>query len=242
MKTYGYCRVSTKYQELARQIANITKEYPDAVIIEEKYTGTTSERPKWQHLINKDIKKGDTIIFDSVSRMSRNADEGMQDYERLYEMGVNLIFLKEPHINTSVYRNTLQTRISEVGNEIADEYIKATNRVLMILARNQVRIAFEMAQKEVDEKRKCVSEGIREVQKQNKKYQANGEFDKIVQIGQKKGRTLNIKKKEPIKKEILKKSKDFEGSYTDKDLMIILGIARNTYYKYKKEVAEEFTK
>ena len=93
MKKYGYCRVSTKHQELTRQIANITKDYPDAIIIEEKYTGTTSERPKWQNLINKEIKKGDTIIFDSVSRMSRNADEGMQDYEMLYEMGVNLIFI-----------------------------------------------------------------------------------------------------------------------------------------------------
>lgn len=242
MSEYGYCRVSTKHQELARQITNITKEYPDAIIVEEKYTGTTSERPKWQNLINQKIKKGDTIIFDSVSRMSRNAEEGMHDYEMLYEMGVNLIFLKEPHIDTNVYRATLETRINEVGNEIADEYIKATNRVLMILARNQVKIAFETAQKEVDEKRRCVSEGIKEVQKQNEKYLVNGEFDKIVQIGQKKGSILNVKKKEPIKREILKKSKDFEGSYTDKDLIKVLGIARNTYYKYKKEVFEETMK
>ena len=238
MKEYGYVRVSTKHQELARQISNITKEYPNAVIVEEKYTGTTSERPQWQKLINKEINKGDIIIFDSVSRMSRNADEGMQDYEKLYEMGVHLIFLKEPHINTSVYRATLETQIAEVGNEIADEYIKATNRVLMILAKKQVRIAFETAQKEVDEKRMCVAEGIKEVKKQNEKYRVSGEVDKIIQIGQKKGMVLNVKKKEPIKKEILKKSKDFDGTYTDKDLIKILGIARNTYYKYKKELIE----
>ena len=59
------------------------------------------------------------------------------------------------------------------------------------------------------------------------------------QIGQVAGATLNVKKKEPIKAEIKAKSKDFEGTYTDKDLMKVLGIARNTYYKYKKELAEE---
>ena len=47
------------------------------------------------------IKKEDTIVFDSVSRMSRNADEGFKDYKMLYSMGVNLIFLNEPLINTS---------------------------------------------------------------------------------------------------------------------------------------------
>ena len=59
------------------------------------------------------------------------------------------------------------------------------------------------------------------------------------QIGQKQGAKLNVKKKEPIKAKIKEKSKDFDGTYSDVDLIKILGIARNTYYKYKKEVAEE---
>ena len=51
---------------------------------------------------------------------------------------------------------------------------------------------------------------------------------------------LQVKKKEPIKQEMLKKSKDFKGTITDTDLIKVLGIARNTYYKYKKELKEEF--
>lgn len=90
---YAYCRVSTPNQKLERQITNITELYPNATIIREFYTGTRQDRPGWiklMHIINKE----DTIVFDSVSRMSRNASEGFKDYKRLYELGVNLIFLK----------------------------------------------------------------------------------------------------------------------------------------------------
>lgn len=67
MCVYGYCRISTK-----------------------------QDRPEWNKLYKK-AKAGDTIIFDSVSRMSRNADEGFCLYEELYNKGIELVFLKEPH-------------------------------------------------------------------------------------------------------------------------------------------------
>ena len=102
---YAYCRVSTPHQRLERQITNITELYPKAIIFREFYTGTTQNRPNWERLMAQ-IKKEDTIVFDSVSRMSRNADEGFKDYKMLYESGVNLIFLNEPLINTSVFDST----------------------------------------------------------------------------------------------------------------------------------------
>ena len=101
MSIYAYCRVSTKHQRIARQITNITEVYPNATIIREFFTGTTQSRPHWDRLMAI-IKKEDTIVFDSVSRMSRNAGEGFKDYKVLYELGVNLVFLNEPLINTSV--------------------------------------------------------------------------------------------------------------------------------------------
>lgn len=77
---YGYPRVSTPQQKLERQITNIQREYPNAKLYTEKYTGTTLERPRWRDLMSR-VQSGDTIVFDSVSRMSRNADEGVADYE-----------------------------------------------------------------------------------------------------------------------------------------------------------------
>ena len=132
---YGYCRISSPRQSIDRQIRNIKNDFPEAIMVEEVFTGTKFyERKKLQQLLKK-LKPGDTIVFDSVSRMSRDAEEGFKLYEELYHKGINLVFLKEPHINTSVYREATKNSIEMTGNEIADEYIKATNKVMMILAK-----------------------------------------------------------------------------------------------------------
>ena len=81
---YGYCRISRPKQSIERQIRNIKAAYPDAVIIQEVFTRTRMDRKEWMKLVRQ-IKEGDTIIFDSVSRMSGNAEEGFAAYEDLYE-------------------------------------------------------------------------------------------------------------------------------------------------------------
>lgn len=47
---YGYVRISTKKQNIARQVSNILKIYPNAKIFQEIFTGTTSSRPEWDKL------------------------------------------------------------------------------------------------------------------------------------------------------------------------------------------------
>ena len=107
---YGYCRISRPKQSIERQIRNIKAAYPDAVIIQEVFTRTRMDRKEWMKLVRQ-IKEGDTIIFDSVSRMSGNAEEGFAAYEDLYNKGVNLVFLKEPHINSDTYRQTMANQL-----------------------------------------------------------------------------------------------------------------------------------
>ena len=226
MCVYGYARISRSTQNIDRQVRNI-KEYNDtAIIFKEAYTGTTQERPQWKKLLNK-VKSGDTIIFDSVSRMSRNAEEGFTEYQQLYNLGINLVFLKEHHIDTATFKSALSQQIELTGNEIADEYIKATNNVLMILAKQQIRLAFEQAQKEVDDIHSRTSEGL-------KTAKLNGK-----RVGRQQGETVTTKKSITAKQIILKHSIDFGGTLTDKEVMqMIGGISRNTYYKYKKELKE----
>ncbi len=88
-RIYGYARISRPSQSIDRQIRNIKASYPDAVIVQEAYTGTRMDRPEWSKLYKR-VVSGDTIVFDSVSRMSRNADEGVQTYFELYERGIRL--------------------------------------------------------------------------------------------------------------------------------------------------------
>ena len=90
---YGYCRISRKQQSIERQERNIKANYPTALIIKEAFSGKSMDRPEWNKIMNK-ISSGDTIVFDSVSRMSRNADEGFEIYQILFNKGVSLAFLK----------------------------------------------------------------------------------------------------------------------------------------------------
>ena len=122
-KVFGYARISTPNQSIERQIRNIKEYDSTAIIYSEAYTGTKTDRPEWIRLlktIKRQISIGNrdiTIVFDSVSRMSRNAEEGVKQYEELYNMGVSLVFLKEPQINTSVYKDSLKQQIALTGND-----------------------------------------------------------------------------------------------------------------------------
>ena len=98
MKVYGYCRISTSKQSMERQIRNIKLAYPDAVIVKETYTGKIIQGRKEFEKLLKIVSTDDTLVFDSVSRMSRTAQEGYEMYQKLYNQGVSLVFLKEPHI------------------------------------------------------------------------------------------------------------------------------------------------
>ncbi len=197
MEIYGYCRVSTKQQSIDRQERNIRAEYPNAHIIKEAYTGTRIERRKEPDKLLKTVKPGDTIVFDSVSRMSRNTDEGITLYEQLFYKGIELVFLRESYINTATYKEALQ---------------------------KQIELAFEQAEKEVRDLHQRTAEGIETARLAGK------------QIGQKQGAKLNVKKKAPAMEQIKKYSKDFDGTLKDTEVMQLVKIARNTYYKYKREL------
>ena len=232
-KVYGYCRISTKQQSIERQIRNIESAYPDAVIIQEAYTGTKFEgREKFDRL-TKQVRSGDTVVFDSVSRMSRNAAEGFRQYKAFFEQGIELVFLKEPQIDTATYKAAIEKKVDMVstGDEAADELttaiMMAVNKYMMRLAEKQIKLAFEQAEKEVEDLHQRTREGIETARLAGK------------QIGQIAGKRLNVKKAAPAKETIKRHSKDFDGSLNDIECMKLTGLARNTYYKYKRELKAE---
>ena len=224
---YGYCRISKPKQSIDRQIRNIKAVFPEAVIIQEVYTRTSLNRKEWNKLYNK-VKSGDTIIFDSVSRMSGNAVDGFAAYEALYNKGVNLVFLKEPHINTDTYKAALENNIALTGNSV-DYILEGVNKYLMALAKEQICLAFEQSEKEVQDLHQRTKEGIETAR-------LNGK-----QIGQKQGAKLTTKKSIAAKEIIQGYSADFDGSLEDQAVIKLTGISRNTYYKYKKQIRADYS-
>ena len=223
---YGYTRISTKSQSIERQIRNIKELYTNAIIIEEVYTGTKIYGRKEFDKLLKKVKAGDTIVFDSVSRMSRNAEEGFKLYEELYNRGIELIFIKEQHINTETYKKALASNI-QMTNTTVDFILEGINKYLLALAKEQIKLAFIQSEKEVKDLQQRTKEGIETAR-------LNGK-----QIGQAKGTKLTTKQSIQAKEQIQKYSKDFNGTLKDIEVMKIIGVARNSYYKYKKELIEE---
>ena len=227
-KIYGYCRVSSPKQNIDRQIRNIKKVYPDAHIVQETFTGTKIEgRKEFQKLLSR-IKQGDTIVFDSVSRMSRNSDEGFELYEKLYNQGIELVFLNEPHINTTTYKKALTSNQLQPTGTSVDLILEGINKYLLELAREQIKIAFDQSEKEVEDLRQRTREGIETAR-------LNGK-----QIGQVKGTKLTTKKSVQAKEIIKQHSIDFGGTLSDKNVIKLCGISRNSFYKYKREIREEY--
>lgn len=183
------------------------------------------DRKEWSKLV-KLVKTGDTIIFDSVSRMSGNAEDGFAAYEELYRRGVNLIFIREPHINTDTYKSALENNISLTGSSV-DLILEGINRYLMELAKEQIRLAFMQSEKEVEDLHQRTKEGIATAR-------LNGK-----QIGRRQGTKIETKKSIESKKTIQKISKDFGGTLNDAEVMRLVGLSRNTYYKYKREMKEK---
>lgn len=223
---YGYTRISTPRQNIERQVRNIQSDYPSAIIVREIFTGTKFQGRKEMDKLLNTIKKDDTIIFDSVSRMSRNADEGFSMYEKLFHDGINLIFLKEPHINTNVYKQALHNTVQLTGTNV-DFILKGINQYLMELAREQIQIAFNQAEKEVLDLHQRTKEGIETAR-------LNGK-----QIGLPKGKKLVTKKSIRAKELIRKYNKSFNGSLTNEDTWKLIGISKTTFYKYKEEMLAE---
>ena len=191
---FGYCRISTGRQNIERQERNIRAAFPDAVIVKEVYTGTKFQGRKELEKILQKMRAGDTIIF-----------------------------LKEPHINTETYKKAITNQITMTGDKV-DLILEGVNRYLMELAKEQIRIAFEQAEKEVSDLRQRTKEGIETAR-------LNGK-----QIGQQKGTAYETQKARNAKDIICRHNRSFGGSLTDEETMRQAGISRKNFYKYKREL------
>lgn len=232
--TWAYCRVSTPKQSIERQIRNAKAFAPECIVIQEVYTGTRFQgREEFNKMLRR-VKPGDTIVFDSVSRMSRDAEEGYRIYMELYTKGIELVFLKERHIDTAAYRDSVEQLSSVMGQElhIKDEDIgemvqaimKALEKYQMRMLERNIRLAFGQAEKEVADLRQRTKEGIKTAVKHGKKP------------GIEKGRRLTTKKSVEAKEYMKKHSKAFGGELNNVQCMKLAGISKDTFYKYKREL------
>ncbi|WP_336865279.1 recombinase family protein [Peribacillus frigoritolerans] len=93
---YGYARVSTKGQatngnSLEEQV-NKLKEEGCETIYKETFTGTKSDRPKFQELLSL-LKEGDTLVVTKLDRLARSMTQGSELVKNLLEKGIKVNIL-----------------------------------------------------------------------------------------------------------------------------------------------------
>ncbi len=232
----GYARCSTPRQQISRQISNLKAAYPDIVIIAEVYSAKTDNRPKWQKLLRQ-CRAGvvGKIVFDEVSRMSRDAESGVATYKELYNLGIELEFLKEPHINSSVYRESSKNGI-EVDTQMMDKetaelistVIAGLNDYLLAVAEKQIYLAFLHGQKERELLSRRTSEGLKQTVILNGKV-----------LGRKKNSHIETKKAKRAKRIIKKYYKLLGGPLNVEECCKVAQITKTTFYRYINQMREE---
>lgn len=115
----GYARVSTKDQNLERQI-EILKRYGATKIFEEKQSGKNIKDRKVFQEVMDFVREEDTLIVDALDRLGRNYDEVIKTVDFLREKNVKLIITSLPMMNEIV------------GNELFDKFLK--NLIIQLLA------------------------------------------------------------------------------------------------------------
>lgn len=96
---YGYARVGTSDQKLENQI-DLLKSAGADKIFQEKYTGTTTQRPEFQKLLN-ELKVNDTLIVTKLDRFARNTTEALELIQKLFKQNIKVNIL-----NMGVIDNT----------------------------------------------------------------------------------------------------------------------------------------
>lgn len=144
-------------------------------------------------------------------------------YEELYSKDVCLVFLKKHYIDTETYKKALSGSIAMTGTNV-DYILKGINDYLLTLAKEQIKLAFAQSEKEVSDLHQRTREGLETAR-------LNGK-----QIGRKTGSSITTKKSQQAKTLIAKYAQTFGGPLSDKDVIKLADISRNTYYKYKREL------
>lgn len=128
---YGYVRVSSKDQNISRQIIALEKiPISSRNIYIDKQSGKDFNRPNYRRLVKR-LKKGDTIFIKSIDRLGRNYDEIIEQWRILTKMkDVNIVVIDFPLLDTRNHVNGL------TGKFIADLVLQILSYVAQMEREN----------------------------------------------------------------------------------------------------------
>lgn len=129
-KVIGYCRVSSKKQlegnGLESQKQEILSRYPNAAIKWEQYTGTKTDRPVFNEIVEQ-LQENDTLVVSKLDRLARNTVEGIQIVERLFKKGVAVHVLNVGLLENTTMGKFFLTTMLAVAEMERNQIIERTS-------------------------------------------------------------------------------------------------------------------
>lgn len=133
MKT-GYVRVSTEEQNTARQEIMLRELGVDELFVD-RASGKNADRPELNRMMNF-VRRGDTVIVESISRFARNTRDLLDLVERLTEKQVEFVSRKEA-IDTTTPTGKFMLTVFAAVAELEREYILQRQREGIAIAKQQ---------------------------------------------------------------------------------------------------------
>jgi DNA invertase Pin-like site-specific DNA recombinase len=117
---YGYARVSTRQQDLIRQL-DMLEQYNCTEILTENLSGTKTNRPELIRLKDK-IRPGDTVVVESFSRLGRSTKDLIELVDYFEHKGVKLVSIKE-HFDTTTPHGKLMLTVFQAFSQFERDLI-----------------------------------------------------------------------------------------------------------------------
>lgn len=118
-KIYGYARVSSKEQNLERQIEALKRYGVNSRdIITDSRSGKDFNRNGYQTLKNNLLRQGDTLVIKEIDRLGRNMEKIKTEWNDLESKGVSIVILDTPLLNTRDKSDLEKRLISSIVFEL----------------------------------------------------------------------------------------------------------------------------
>lgn len=129
----GYIRVSTKKQNVERQIKSL-EDYGCEQLFIDKKSGKNLERKEYKKM-KKFIRKKDVIVFAEFDRLGRNKEEINKEWDDLIRRGCDIVVLDMPILDTTKFQGDFQKLLLNLAKEILS--YQAEQERLKILERQR---------------------------------------------------------------------------------------------------------
>lgn len=212
---YGLITVFNKYQSAEYQQSLIKEKYPDC-----KFFDNFDE-------LFKNIGDGDILVVSDILRLFSLGDFSSFDfdtvfatvfknYQAVFSRGSDIAVLSCPALDSEIFRSAIMRNLSKGSS--------STEMAVSEILEAQIKLFLKDLYVKNYRKRQSLRKSIKESEKNRSR----------------KGIKLNIKKQQPCKDFMLKHLKDFGGNMSNDEVIAELKIARNTFFKYKKELLMTF--